>query len=41
MDKIPETPLTGFLSSGKSTVLKEVLQDPKFYDTAVVVNKFG
>ena len=41
MDKIPETLLTGFLGSGKSTFLTVVLQDPKFYDTAVVVNEFG
>ena len=41
MDIIPVTLLTGFLGSGKSTLLTQLLQDPKFCDTAVVVNEFG
>lgn len=40
-DAIPVTLLTGFLGSGKSTLLTEVLRDPKFSDTAIVVNEFG
>lgn len=38
---IPVTLLTGFLGSGKSTLLTQVLRDPRFNDTAVVVNEFG
>jgi G3E family GTPase len=37
----PVTVLTGFLGSGKSTLLNRVLQDPRFADTAVIVNEFG
>lgn len=38
---IPVTVLTGFLGSGKTTILSRVLQDPSFADTAVIVNEFG
>ncbi len=38
---IPVTLLTGFLGSGKSTLLTQILNDPRFDDTAVVVNEFG
>ncbi|UUX48901.1 GTP-binding protein [Nisaea acidiphila] len=38
---IPVTLLTGFLGSGKSTLLSGILRDPRFSDTAVVVNEFG
>ncbi len=38
---IPVTLLTGFLGSGKSTLLNQVLRDPRFRDTAVVINEFG
>ncbi len=38
---IPVTLLTGFLGSGKSTLLTQVLRDPRFNDSAVVVNEFG
>lgn len=41
MNPIPVTLLTGFLGSGKSTLLTHVLHDPRFKDTAVVVNEFG
>lgn len=37
----PVTVLTGFLGSGKSTLLNRVLADPRFADTAVIVNEFG
>lgn len=37
----PVTLLTGFLGSGKTTLLTRVLRDPRFGDTAVVVNEFG
>lgn len=38
---IPLTILTGFLGSGKTTILNHVLRDPRLTDTAVVVNEFG
>lgn len=41
MSNIPVTLLTGFLGSGKSTLLTKILHDPRFSDTAVVVNEFG
>jgi G3E family GTPase len=37
----PVTVLTGFLGSGKTTLLNRVLRDPRFADTAVIVNEFG
>ena len=33
--------LTGFLGSGKTTLLAAMLRDPRFADTAVVVNEWG
>jgi len=41
LDILPVTLLTGFLGSGKSTLLGRVLRDPRFSDTAVIVNEFG
>lgn len=41
MSIIPVTLLTGFLGSGKSTLLTKILTDPRFSETAVVVNEFG
>jgi len=38
---IPLTILTGFLGSGKTTILNRLLRDPRLTDTAVVVNEFG
>src|ERR1700694_4406276 len=38
---IPVTVLTGFLGSGKTTVLNHVLQHPGMAATAVIVNEFG
>jgi G3E family GTPase len=39
--RTPVTVLTGFLGSGKSTLLSHLLRDPRFSDTAVIVNEFG
>lgn len=38
---VPVTILTGFLGSGKTTVLNHVLQAPDMADTAVIINEFG
>src|SRR5215472_9919881 len=38
---IPVTLLTGFLGSGKTTVLNHVLREPGMAATAVIVNEFG
>ena len=35
------TVLTGFLGSGKSTLVRRLLQHPDLADTAVIVNEFG
>ena len=37
----PVTVLTGFLGSGKTTLLNALLADPRFSETAVVVNEWG
>lgn len=41
MTPIPVNLITGFLGSGKTTLLSQVLHDPRFSDTAVVINEFG
>lgn len=38
---IPVTVLTGFLGSGKTTLIKRLLALPQAADTAVIVNEFG
>jgi G3E family GTPase len=38
---IPVAVLTGFLGSGKTTLIRSLLRDPDFEGTAVVVNEFG
>lgn len=37
----PVTVLTGFLGSGKTTLLKRMVADPRFADTALVINEWG
>jgi len=37
----PVTVLTGFLGSGKTTLLSALVADPRFADTAIVVNELG
>src|SRR5690348_4294666 len=39
--KIPVTVVTGFLGSGKTTLIRELLATPEGANTAVVVNEFG
>lgn len=38
---IPVCIVTGFLGVGKTTLLRRVLRDPRFADSAVIVNEFG
>jgi G3E family GTPase len=40
-DILPTTVLTGFLGSGKTSLLRRALSDPHFTDTAVIVNEVG
>jgi G3E family GTPase len=40
-DKIVTNLLTGFLGSGKTSLLRRLLQDPDLSDTAVLINEFG
>jgi len=38
---IPVNVITGFLGSGKTTVLRQLLASPQLHDTAVLINEFG
>jgi G3E family GTPase len=38
---IPVSVLTGFLGSGKTTMLRHLLRQPEFSRTAVIINEFG
>ena len=40
-NSVPVTILTGFLGSGKTTVLNRLLRLPSLADTVVIVNEFG
>ena len=40
-DFTPVTLITGFLGSGKRTLLQRLLLDPALSDTAVLINEFG
>src|SRR5437763_1969147 len=40
-DLIPVSVLTGFLGSGKTTMLRHLLGQPEFSRTAVIINEFG
>src|SRR5205085_11373393 len=40
-DLIPVAVLTGFLGSGKTTMLRHLLGQPEFSRTAVIINEFG
>jgi G3E family GTPase len=39
--KLPVFLLTGFLGSGKTTLVNALLNDPRLADTAVAINEFG
>ncbi len=38
---LPVHVLTGFLGSGKTSLLRKLLSDPRLSDTAVLINEFG
>jgi hypothetical protein len=40
-DVIPISVLTGFLGSGKTTILDHLLRQPEFSRTAIIINEFG
>ncbi|WP_245295580.1 CobW family GTP-binding protein [Rhizobium rhizosphaerae] len=40
-DATPLFLLTGFLGAGKTTLLNRILADPRFADSAVIINEFG
>jgi len=40
-ERIPVSILTGFLGSGKTTILRHLLRQPEFSRTAVIINEFG
>src|SRR5437588_11622076 len=39
--RIPVTVVTGFLGSGKTTLIRELLATPEGANTAVVINEYG
>jgi G3E family GTPase len=39
--RLPVTVVTGFLGSGKTTLIRELLRTPEGANTAVVINEFG
>ena len=41
LNSVPVTVITGFLGSGKTTVLNQLLRAPDLADTAVIINEFG
>jgi G3E family GTPase len=40
-ERIPVSILTGFLGTGKSTLLNRILKDPGMREAAVIINEFG
>ena len=40
-EAVPVSIVTGFLGSGKTTLIQKVLRDPRFARAAVIVNEFG
>jgi G3E family GTPase len=39
--RLPVTVVTGFLGSGKTTLIRELLRRPEGADTAIVINEYG
>ena len=40
-EDIPLTLITGFLGSGKTTIIKNLLKQRELRNTAVIINEFG
>src|SRR5258708_9972483 len=40
-ERIPATSVTGFLGSGKTTLIRALLETPEGANTAVVINEYG
>ena len=41
LKKIPVTVITGFLGSGKTTLVRHLMQNPQGKRLAIIVNEFG
>ena len=41
LEKLPVTVITGFLGAGKTTLIRNLMQNPQGKRLAVVVNEFG
>ncbi len=41
LTKTPVTVITGFLGSGKTTLIRHLMQNPQGLRLAVIVNEFG
>ena len=41
LEKLPVTVITGFLGSGKTTLISHLMQNPQGKRLAIVVNEFG
>ena len=41
MAPIPVTIVTGFLGAGKTTLVNQLVRDPAFSETAILINEFG
>ena len=41
LQRLPVSVLTGFLGSGKTTVLNHLIQQPELSRTLVLINEFG
>jgi G3E family GTPase len=41
MSSTPVVVITGFLGAGKTTLLNQLLRDPDFADSAILINEFG
>ena len=41
MNSTPVVMITGFLGAGKTTLLNQLLRDPEFADSAILINEFG
>jgi G3E family GTPase len=40
-ERLPVSVITGFLGSGKTTILRHLLRQPGLADSAVIINELG